>query len=146
MRSKYNVDTSDKGKSKRTYEGICFDSEAELKAYRDYFLPLQKQGKIKNITLQPKFILQPKYEKNGKNIRPITYVADFEIEYSDGSMVIYDLKGMVTVEAKIKRKLFDYVYPDKNLLWISYSKIDGGWVEVEKIEAGRKQRKKDKSK
>jgi hypothetical protein len=145
-RSKFNVDTSDKGKIKRTYNNIIFDSEVEMKAYRDYLFPLLEQGEITRLELQPKFQLQSKFEKNGKKIMAINYVADFEIEYKDGRVEVLDIKGMATSDAKIKRKMFDYVYPDKTLLWISYSKIDGGWVEVEIIEKGRKERKKAKSK
>jgi hypothetical protein len=145
-RSKFNVDTSDKGKIKRTYNNIIFDSEVEMKAYRDYLFPLLEKNEITRLELQPKFQLQPKFEKNGKKVMAINYVADFEIEYKDGRVEVLDIKGMATSDAKIKRKMFDYVYPDKTLLWISYSKIDGGWVEVEKIEKGRKERKKAKSK
>lgn len=143
-RSKFNVDTSDKGKIKRTYNNIIFDSEIEMKAYQDYLFPLLEQGEITRLELQPKFQLQPKFEKNGKKIMAINYVADFEVEYKDGRVEIIDIKGMPTSDAKIKKKMFDYVYPDKTLLWISYSKIDGGWVKVEEIEKGRKARKKAK--
>jgi hypothetical protein len=145
-RSKFNVDTSSKGKDKRTYEGILFDSEIEMKCYRDYLLPLKREGVVKEIALQPKFTLQPKYEKNGKKVLPIHYVADFEITYSDGRNLVVDIKGLPTSDAKIKRKMFDYVYPEKTLVWWSYSKIDGGWVDVETIEKGRKERKKAKGK
>jgi hypothetical protein len=143
-RSKFNVDTSKKGKEKRTYEGITFDSEVELKAYKEHLLPLKTKGVVKEITFQPKFTLQPRYEKNGKKILPIYYVADFEIDFSDGHTEIWDIKGMAQPEAKLKRKMFDYIFPDKFLRWIGYSKIDGGFVDMEKIEAGRKLRKKAK--
>jgi len=73
-------------------------------------------------------------------------VSDFEIEFSDGNIEIWDIKGMADNTAKLKRKLFDFLYPDKILRWISYSKIDGGWVDVEKIDKGRKERKKSKAK
>ena len=144
-RSKFNIDTSKKGKAKRTYEGIVFDSELELKIYVKYLLPLKDSGVVKNITLQPKFELQPKFTKNDKRVLPINYVADFEIEYSDGRVEIWDAKGMPTPDAKIKRKMFDYVYPDKVLRWVAISVIDGGCVDVEVIEKGRKERKKAKT-
>lgn len=144
-KSKFNVDTSDKGKAKRTFEGVTFDSEIEMKAYRDWLLPLKQNGEIVEIILQPKYTLQPKYEKNGKKILPIYYVADFEVIYKDGRVVTVDVKGMLTPDFKIKRKMFDYVYPDKTLRLLGYSKIDGGWVDIETIEAGRKKRKKEKS-
>ncbi len=144
MRSKFNVDQSEKGKIKRTFDNIIFDSEAEMKCYRDYLLPLKEKGQIIKIITQPKFTLQPKYEKSNKKILPIYYVADFEIEFMDGHTEIWDVKGMADATAKLKRKIFDYVFPDKILRWVSYSKIDGGWVDVEIIEKGRKERKKNK--
>ena len=97
-----------------------------------------------NITLQPQFELQPKFTKNGKNIRPINYVADFEVEYADGRIEVLDAKGMAMSDSKIKRKLFDYVYPDKILRWVAISIIDGGLCDIETIEKGRKERKKAK--
>lgn len=38
---------------------------------------MEKQGIIKDLKLQVKFELQPKYKKNGKIIREISYIADF---------------------------------------------------------------------
>ena len=38
---------------------------------------MERQGLIKDIKLQVKFELQPKYKKNGKTIRAINYIADF---------------------------------------------------------------------
>lgn len=146
FKSKFNIDTSAKGKEKRTFDGVTFDSEIEMKAYRDWLLPLKNSGEIIEIKLQPKYTLQPKYEKNGKKVLPIYYVGDFEITYKDGNSEVIDIKGLIVQEAKLKRKLFDYVFPEKILRFVGYSKIDGGFVDVEIIEQGRKQRKKAKSK
>lgn len=143
-RSKFNVDISKKGKEKRTYEDIVFDSDLEYKIYTKYLLPWKEAGIIKNIILQPKFELQPRYIKNGKKVLPINYVADFEVEYSDGRVEIWDAKGMPTPDAKIKRKMFDFIYPDKILRWVAISIIDGGLCDVETIAKGRKERKKAK--
>lgn len=66
------------------------------------------------------------------------------MEYTNGESIIYDVKGMVTPEFKLKRKLFDYKYPDKILRCVNWSRLDGGWCDIEVIEKGRKQRKKDK--
>lgn len=51
---------------------------------------------------------------------------------------------MVTPEFKLKRKMFDYVYPDKVLRCMNYSKMDGGWLDIEVIEKARAKRKKEK--
>ena len=143
-RSKYNVDTSTKGKTKRTYDGKLFDSLLELNYYK-YILPQIEEGIIKSIELQPHFQLQPKFTKNGINIRKIEYVADFKITYVENDRVlIIDTKGNPDSLAKMKSKLFNYCYPDLELQWIGYSKVDGGFVLYEEIIKGRKSRKKAK--
>jgi hypothetical protein len=143
-RSKFNVDTSGKGKDKRTYDGILFDSEMEMKYYRDYLLFEKECGNIIDIKVHPRYILQESYVKNGKKILPIFYELDFEYVTSSGETFLIDIKGMELSDAKLKRKIFDYKYPDKNLKWIAYSRLDGGWVETDKIKKGRSQRKKSK--
>ena len=115
----------------------------EFKYYK-YLLEQQDQGIVKSIICQPKFQLQPKYTKDGKNVRAIFYIADFEVEYENGEIIIYDTKGVPTPEFKIKAKIFNYIFPDKVLSVINYSKIDGGWCELDVIDKGRKARKKAK--
>ena len=53
-RSKYNVDSN---KNKRTYNDIVFDSELEMKYYRDIVLPLYEDGEIIEFELQKKYEL-----------------------------------------------------------------------------------------
>jgi len=147
-RSKFKVNTSKKGKIKRTFEGIIFDSDLELRYYRDHLLPLKESGNIKSIILQPKYLIQEKFSKFGKNMLPINYVADFKVEYTSGEILVVDVKGLPTPEAKIKRKLFDFKYPDLRLEWISFSAQDGGWIsydELVKLRAKRKREKKNKN-
>lgn len=142
VRSKFNVNISNKAKEKRTLNGYVFSSDLEYKFYV-YLLSQQEEGIVKNINIQPKFLLQEKYEKYDKKILPIYYIADFEVEFSNGEIIIFDTKGMSTPDFKLKRKIFDYRYPDKVLRCVNYSRIDGGWVDIEVIEKGRKQRKKE---
>lgn len=95
-------------------DGIAFDSQKEANYYCQ--LKLMKQaGEIRDFTLQPKYELQPGFTKNGKKIRPITYIADFLITYNDGSTEIVDIKGMETKDFKLKKKMFDYRYPNLKL-------------------------------
>lgn len=139
------MDISKKGKQKRTLNGIIFDSEIELKYYKDHLLPLQEKGEVTNIVVHPVFVLQKSYEKNGKKVLPIKYESDFQYEIVEtGKELIIDIKGLPTQEAILKRKLFDFVYPEKNLLWICFSKIDGGWIEYDKLKKARSIRKKNK--
>ena len=54
-RTKYNVD---KQTARRTYNGIVFDSELEMKYYRDVILPQVGSGSIVDYELQKSYELQ----------------------------------------------------------------------------------------
>lgn len=145
-RTKFNVS---KNVEKRTYDGIIFDSQMEMRFYRDVVLPQVRSGNIIKYELQKKYILQPKFHNGKKTIQPIVYVADFYIEYSDGRTEVIDTKGCPDSVAKIKRKMFWYVYPNLTYRWICYSKIDGneencGWCDYEYVQEQRIKRKKAK--
>lgn len=144
-KTKFNVGLDKKGIKNRTYDGILFSSVLEMKYYRDYLIPLREKGEIANIVLQPSYVIQDSYiRKDGKKILPIRYVADFDVLYSDGTFITVDVKGKATIDAKMKRKIFECVYPDKSLQWIGYSKQDGGWVDYDLIQYNRRQRKINK--
>jgi len=145
-RSKFNVDTTNKGKRNRTYNNITFDSELEMKYYRDVVCVGIEDGSIKKCDLQVKYELQPKFKYQDKNILAVNYVADFVITYADNSVIVVDTKGLPDAVALLKKKLFHYKYPDINYIWIGYSKIDGGYCEYDVIKKGRAQRKKEKNK
>lgn len=140
-RSKFNVE---KDKEGRTYNGIVFDSRLEMNFYKDIVLPGVESGDIKHYELQKTYILQEGFCKDGRKILPITYVADFYIEYADGHTEVIDTKGMPDSVAKLKRKLFWYIYPDVEYKWMSYVKKWGGWRTYEEIQAARKADKKEK--
>lgn len=114
MWSKYHVSA----KEARTYDGIVFDSKAEMEFYRDIVLPLYNAGEIVKYELQKPFELQPGFRRYGKVVRAITYVCDFYLVYKNGRTEVIDVKGMATTEALLKRKMFWYKYPDENLLWM----------------------------
>lgn len=140
-RTKFNVS---KDREKRTYNDIVFDSILEMRYYRDVVLPKVESGEIVDCELQKPYELQPKFIKNGKTVQAIKYVSDFVITYANGHVEIIDTKGMPDSVAKIKRKMFWYLYPDSDYKWLSYSGIDGGWLEYEYIQAQRKLRKAQK--
>lgn len=137
-RSKYNVDPD---KAKRTYDGIVFASVMEMKYYRDVVLPLSRSGEIAHYELQKEYMLQPKYIHDGKTVRPITYVADFYIEYSDGRIEVIDTKGCADSVAKIKKKMFMYQYPNLPYRWVTYVKKWGGWRNYDDVKQLRKEAK-----
>ena len=66
-----------KYKNKKTQVDMyVFDSIAESKRYKELAL-LQRAGEIQNLELQPRFLLQESFKKNGKTYRKIEYIADF---------------------------------------------------------------------
>lgn len=91
-------------------DGIKFDSKKEGNRYLELKL-LLKAGKIRDLELQKKFELLPKYKINNKTIRAISYIADFVYwDISKNEMIIEDTKGFKTEVYKLKKKLFEYKY------------------------------------
>lgn len=92
--------------------GIKFDSQKESNRYLD-LLALQKVGLIQDLHRQVRFELQPSYKKKGKTIRAITYIADF-VYYDTfkGEKIVEDTKGYRTEIYKLKKKIFEYKYPN----------------------------------
>lgn len=142
-RSKFNVS---KDKSKRTFDNIVFDSEIEMKYYRDVILPNVESGEIIYYERQRKYELQPKFVYQDKTILPINYVADFVVRYKDGNTVVIDIKGTADATAKLKKKIFHHQFPLIDYKWICYSKVDGGWCEYDFVQKQRRLRKKNKKK
>jgi hypothetical protein len=134
-RTKFNVD---KDKENRTWNGIVFDSKLEMRYYRDQLCPLMDSGDIVSCELQKPYELQPSFTHDGRNVRAVTYVADFFVRYKDGHEVVIDTKGCPDSTAKIKRKMFWYHYPDVDYRWITYVQKYGGWLDWEEVDALRK--------
>lgn len=141
-RTKFNVDSKDI--EKRTYSGIVFDSILEMKFYRDVLCPLVESGDVVYYELQKPYELQPKFEHDGRNVKSITYVADFFVRYKDGQEEVIDTKGCPDKTAIMKRKMFWYHFPDTAYRWVGWSKIDGGWTDYEIIKKNRAERKRQK--
>lgn len=115
-----------------------------MRYYRDYILPRMKSGEIVKCDMQVSYELQPKFEYMGEKERPIMYRSDFDLTFSDGRFVVIDTKGMVKPMDKLKLKMFKYKYPNIEIQFIGYCKLDGGFVPVKDIEKGRKERRKAK--
>lgn len=83
---------------------IDFDSKKEWKRFTELKM-LEKCWNIKNLVLQPKFLLQESFAYNWKTEKRISYIADFGYN-KDWKKIIEDVKWMKTEVYKIKRKLF----------------------------------------
>ena len=101
--SKYNA-------RKITIDGITFDSIKEAARYKELKL-LERAGEIKDLELQPKFVLLDSFYYGGKKEREISYVADFKYyDKAKSKIIVEDVKGFKTDVYKIKRKLFLSMY------------------------------------
>lgn len=106
------------GARKTTIDGITFDSQAEANFYSKLKL-LKHAGEVIDYQLQPEYELIPAYKKNGRKIRATHYRADFLVTYKSGKQEIIDVKGKPTAEYKLKKKLFEYRYPELEIVEVS---------------------------
>ena len=121
-----------KYKNKKTMvDGIKFDSEMESHYYI-YLKQLKEIGEVVDFVLQPTYLLQEGFSLNGKRIRPITYKADFKVIYKDGHEEVIDVKGKLTEEFKIKRKMLLYRYRNINFKCVQERgrKPNKYWIEI----------------
>lgn len=133
MGSKYNA-------KKTVIDDITFDSIAESKYYL-YLKEKQEKGEIQAFNLQPVFTLQEGFRKNGKWVRPILYIADFEVLHNDETVEIIDIKGQLTPVFQLKYKMFEKKF-EHSLTLMKYVKKFGGFVTLEEW----KQRRKEETK
>lgn len=105
-RNKYNA-------KKIKIDGHTFDSTREAERYRKLKL-LEKAKEIRNLELQPRFLLQDKFkDKTGTTHRKIEYVADFMYVDKDDKKIVEDVKGVMTDVYKLKKKLFLNLYDNQ---------------------------------
>jgi len=94
------------------YKGLKFDSSMEFNFYIE-LLSQKEKGEVLEIELQPVFILQEKFRYKNKAIRDIKYKSDFKVTYKDGTIIIFDVKGMPpTPEFKLKWKMVKFLNQD----------------------------------
>lgn len=158
---------------KTIIDNIKFDSKMESEYYL-YLKAEKKAGRIKKFELQPEYILQPKYfiikgkvvteddntyakydkerKKHNKDNpnnkieinRAIKYIADFYIEYANGSVKVIDVKGIKTADFKLKEKMFKYRYPELPFECVIWDGPSKAWLEYSEYEKAKKARKKKK--
>lgn len=100
-------------------DGHTFDSKLEADRYCELKL-LQRAGKIKALQLQPAYELQPAFQKGGRKYRAIVYRADFAYwDVTKQRVVVEDTKGFQTEAYKLKKKLFEFEYPDLEIVEVT---------------------------
>ena len=101
--SKYNA-------RRKSVDGQGFASTGEAQAYQ-ILKSWEACGVIRDLKLQPAFVLQPAFKGPHGNYRAIRYVADFSF-MRDGKLHVVDFKGFQTPVYKIKRKMFLALHPE----------------------------------
>lgn len=101
---------------KTALDGHTFDSRAEAAMYAELKL-LLTAGLIRDLVLQPKYVLQNKFTNaQGKKVREVTYTADFGFfDIKQNRWRIIDCKGFKTDAYKLKKKLLDFLLLDQGL-------------------------------
>lgn len=109
------------GNKKTKVDGHTFDSKAEARRYGELKL-MQRAGLIKHLKLQPRYRIQDGFSNGeGKRVRPISYVADFEyIDLQKNDVVIEDVKGKKTQVYNLKKKIFEKKYHPRVITEITY--------------------------
>lgn len=100
---------------KVTVNGKVFDSKKEAKRYCE-LIKLEQAGLIKDLETQKKFLLLDTFKKNGKTYKQISYYADFVyFDVYSKKTIVEDVKASKNFKTdvyKIKKKLFEFVYPN----------------------------------
>lgn len=85
--------------------GATFDSKAEHRRWQ-YLVTLERAGSIRDLERQVPYELIPaQMAPSGKKERATLYMADFRYVDATGRVVVEDVKGAVTPEFRLKRKL-----------------------------------------
>ncbi len=92
---------------KKEYNGILYDSKFEAEYAQQLDLRVMAKD-IKGWERQVVFELSV----NGKRV--CKYIIDFVITYNDGTKEYIETKGYETTTWRIKRKLFQQIYPTLN--------------------------------
>lgn len=111
----YKEKKSKYGAKKTSIDGHSFDSEKEANRFIELKM-LEKQGIIKDLELQPEFVLQETFKYKDKIIKQICYYADFKYYDLDTKQeIVEDVKSEITKKDKVyvlKKKLFLKKYGD----------------------------------
>lgn len=108
---------------RKIVDGIAFRSTLEADVYQ-LLRSWERAGAIRNLLCQPNYLLQPKMRVDGKAVRAIVYVADFQYERIRRGLcpghgvppfgwetVAIDAKGFRMPVYQIKKKMFMAKFP-----------------------------------
>lgn len=115
-----------KGYVPTVVDGLRFMSKLEARWY-SWLQDQRRAGLISDLEVHPRYEIQPKFEKEGKKERAITYTADFLITYPDGLVEAIDVKGFSTPEFIRTKKMFDFKY---RTLHLSVVKGAPSWAKL----------------
>jgi hypothetical protein len=93
------------GNAPTTVDGIRFASKAEARRYGELKLA-QLAGQIRDLELQPRFMLVEGCILDGRRKPALRYTADFAYHLPDGRLVVEDVKGgnATRTEAYVMRR------------------------------------------
>lgn len=95
------------GAVKTTIDGIIFDSKAEAKRYGELKM-LERSGFVTNVIVHRVFPLLV----NG--VKVASYESDFTYESpTHDRLIVEDVKGVKTSVYRLKKKIFEAIYPHK---------------------------------
>lgn len=106
-------------------DGIKFDSKLEAKRYCQLKI-LERAKEIKELKRQVEYVLIPEYVKNGKEIKPIKYIADFTyFDCKNDKFIIEDVKSEATRTDvyKLKKKIFEWRFPHLEITEVTQENI-----------------------
>ncbi len=109
---------------KANCDGRTFDSTLE----RNIYLKMKEYGL--EVELQPRYELQAGFKLNGKAIRKIEYIPDFNLQIN-GTLYTLDAKGIETDVSKIKRKIFAF-QNHREIVIVKSVKAFAEWYEIKK--------------
>ena len=97
------------GNKRVTVDGIRFDSIREANRWQELKL-MERAGAVRDLQRQVSFELIPSQRVNGRQLKPIQYIADFSYLDERGNRVIEDSKGVQTPVYRIKKRMLLWLY------------------------------------
>lgn len=138
------------GSKYATFKPIIDDNKFDSLMEANYYIYLKTkehmEQTVQDIVLQPEFILQESFTKNGKKFRPIVYIADFKyVDTKTKQERIVDVKGKETVDFKIKRKMFEHNFKEYTLEVLQFYEPTKTWENIDDLKKIKRSARKARS-